>query len=65
MYEPDGAESPPQGGEPMSTQGVIARAVADGWEGCYHQFDSYPEGLGKTLWRLYHGHSPATCSTSE
>ena len=40
----------------VSTRGVIARAVGDGWEGRYHHFDSEPSGLGRTGWRLYHGH---------
>jgi hypothetical protein len=39
----------------MSTRGAIARAVADGFEGRYHHWDSYPTALGKTLWDLYHG----------
>lgn len=39
----------------MGTRGVIARAKGDGWEGRYHHWDSYPRGLGKTLWDLYHG----------
>lgn len=25
------------------------------WSGRYHHWDSYPKGLGKTLWELYHG----------
>ena len=26
------------------------------FEGRYHHWDSYPSGLGATLWNLYHGH---------
>lgn len=26
------------------------------WKARYHNWDSYPEGLGKTLWDLYHSH---------
>jgi hypothetical protein len=43
----------------MSTRGFIARekdATAGTFEGRYHHWDSYPTGLGKTLWDLYHGH---------
>lgn len=43
----------------MSTRGAIARPIAEsatgGWEGRYHHFDSYPTGLGKTLWALHFG----------
>jgi hypothetical protein len=38
----------------MSTRGVIARATQNGFRGVYHHWDSYPEGLGKTLWDLWH-----------
>ena len=34
----------------MSTRGVIARLNGDGFVGRYHHWDSYPRGLGKTLW---------------
>lgn len=40
----------------MGTRGVIAEAHGTGWRGRYHHWDSYPEGLGKTLYELYHGH---------
>jgi len=33
----------------MSTRGVIARRNGDGFVGRYHHWDSYPSGLGKTL----------------
>jgi hypothetical protein len=39
----------------MSTRGVIARPWGDGFEGRYHHWDSYPTGLGETLWGLFHG----------
>ncbi|MGE0493246.1 MAG: hypothetical protein AB7S38_28820 [Vulcanimicrobiota bacterium] len=39
----------------MATRGIIARRVGDGWHGVYHHSDSYPTGLGRTLWRFYHG----------
>lgn len=39
----------------MSTRGAIARVTGDGFEGRYHHWDSYPTGLGKTLWEKYHG----------
>ena len=38
----------------MSTRGVIMRASNPVPWGRYHHFDSYPMGLGATLWRLYH-----------
>lgn len=41
----------------MSTRGVIGiyeRADAVTWRGVYHHFDSYPRGLGATLWNAYH-----------
>ena len=40
----------------MSTRGTIARVNGDGFKGVYHHWDSYPEGLGQTLWRLFHEH---------
>lgn len=40
----------------MSTRGVIARPNGDSWTGRYHHWDSYPSGLGKTLFNAYHGH---------
>jgi len=42
----------------MSTRGVIARQneSSKGFTGVYHHWDSYPEGLGKTLWQLWHGY---------
>ena len=40
----------------MSTRGIIARPAGDSWEGIYHHWDSYPAGLGKALWDVYHGH---------
>ena len=38
----------------MSTSGVIARKTANGFTGVYHYWDSYPSGLGETLYALYH-----------
>jgi hypothetical protein len=44
-----------KGGEKdMSTRGAIARAHGDGFKGVYHHWDSYPIGLGATLWHIYH-----------
>ncbi len=40
----------------MSTRGVIARATKDVFEGRYHHWDAYPDGLGKTLYGLFSGH---------
>lgn len=40
----------------MATRGAIVRRHGDGFAGVYHHWDSYPEGLGKTLWDLYRGH---------
>ena len=40
----------------MGTRGCIARVTKEGFEGRYHHWDSYPSGLGKTLWDLYHNH---------
>lgn len=44
----------------MGTRGVIARAVERspgklGFEGRYHHWDSYPSGLGQTLFKLANG----------
>lgn len=40
----------------MATRGAIARLNGNGgFKGAYHHWDSYPEGLGKTLYHLYHG----------
>ncbi|KKN86984.1 hypothetical protein LCGC14_0262530 [marine sediment metagenome] len=38
----------------MSTRGAIVRVFGDGFKGVYHHWDSYPEGLGQTLWELFH-----------
>lgn len=41
----------------MATRGAIARLTGIHpirFGGVYHHWDSYPEGLGKTLWELYH-----------
>lgn len=43
----------------MSTRGAIVRFTngeTTEFAGRYHHWDSYPSGLGKTLWGLYHGH---------
>ena len=41
----------------MGTRGIIARLDKKrGFAGNYHHWDSYPTELGKTLWKLYHGH---------
>ena len=43
----------------MSTRGAIVRlknGEGTQWAGVYHHWDSYPSGLGATLWDLYHGH---------
>lgn len=43
----------------MSTRGAIARmthVLPLHWAGRYHHWDSYPTGLGKELWELFHGH---------
>ncbi len=45
----------------MGTRGAIARVIDRseglmGFEGRYHHWDSYPEGLGKTLFQLYNGY---------
>jgi hypothetical protein len=44
----------------MSTRGAIARSYeiapdVMGFRGVYHHWDSYPEGLGATLFDLYNG----------
>jgi hypothetical protein len=41
----------------MSTRSAIVRLTSRepvGWSGRYHHWDSYPSGLGRTLWSLYH-----------
>ena len=41
----------------MSTNGIIARSTGEGtFEGRYHHWDSYPNGLGVALVELYRGH---------
>lgn len=43
----------------MATRGAIARltnVLPLQWKGRYHHWDSYPDGLGRELWKLYHGH---------
>ena len=43
----------------MATRGAIARLTHLSplkWAGCYHHRDSYPSGLGSTLWEMYNGH---------
>ena len=41
----------------MSTRGAITRIGApEGFVGVYHHWDSYPTGLGATLFRLRNGH---------
>ena len=43
----------------MGTRGAIVRFTngeITEFEGRYHHWDSYPTGLGATLWGLYHGH---------
>lgn len=41
----------------MGTRGIIARPTpGDGFEGRYHHWDSYPTGLGATLYRLANEH---------
>ena len=41
----------------MGTRGIIARPTpGDGFEGRYHHWDSYPTGLGATLFRLANEH---------
>lgn len=39
----------------MGTRGVIARRIDESsFSGVYHHWDSYPSGLGASLWRAYH-----------
>lgn len=38
----------------MSTRGVIAVGTLENWKGRYHHFDSYPTGLGQSLFEHYH-----------
>jgi hypothetical protein len=41
----------------MATRGMIAFGTSEtSFEGRYHHWDSYPSGLGKTLYDLYNGH---------
>lgn len=40
----------------MGTRGIIARVTPKGWLGRYHHWDSYPKGLGKTLFDLANGY---------
>jgi len=40
----------------MGTRGVIARPDGEGFTGRYHHWDSYPAGLGATLFALRNGH---------
>ena len=43
----------------MSTRGAIVRFTnceTTEFAGRYHHWDSYPAGLGATLWGLYHGY---------
>lgn len=41
----------------MSTRSCIARLTSLGkFEGVYHHWDGYPDGLGATLHELYHNH---------
>lgn len=37
----------------MATRGCIARKTDTGFAGVYHHWDSYPEGLGKTLYKIF------------
>ena len=42
----------------MGTRGAITRltnVLPLRWKGRYHHWDSYPDGLGRELWKLYHG----------
>lgn len=44
-------------GTSMSTNGMIARPKdGEGFEGRYHHWDSYPEGLGASLFKLANGY---------
>lgn len=36
----------------MSTRAAIARPSGDGFQGRYHHWDGYPDGLGQTLYEL-------------
>lgn len=38
----------------MGTRGIIAFGTPEKWRGNYHHWDSYPTGLGATLWDAYH-----------
>jgi len=41
----------------MATRGAIARlthTLLPQRAGCYHHRDSYPSGLGRTLWHLFY-----------
>jgi hypothetical protein len=41
----------------MSTRGLIGHWTDKDkgqWEGAYHHWDSYPDGLGKTLYHMFH-----------
>lgn len=38
----------------MSTRGIIAKTTTNGWIGKYHHWDSYPSGLGQSLYKAYH-----------
>ncbi len=39
----------------MGTRGAITRVRNDsGFIGTYHHWDSYPSGLGQTLWSIFH-----------
>lgn len=40
----------------MSTNATIQRMTPAGPIGTYHHWDGYPDGLGATLWSLWHGH---------
>jgi hypothetical protein len=41
----------------MATRGCIGRKTENGTlEMRYHHFDSYPSGLGKSLYEIYNGH---------
>lgn len=41
----------------MATRGTIAFGTdTDHWQGRYHHSDSYPSGLGRTLYHLYNSH---------
>ena len=46
----------------MSTQGAIVRTTGNStFKGVYHHWDSYPSGLGRTLWEMYHGFFKRDC----